>query len=81
MNNKGTAFIQLKKYAEAIKCINKAVQINPNYADAFSGRAVCKVKKGDIDSGLADLDKSIKMDKEKYMDLAKQDESLQTIDK
>ena len=46
-NSKGRAFYILEKYKEAIKCYDKALEIDPNYIDALNDKdlAVDKLEK------------------------------------
>jgi hypothetical protein len=55
------------------------LELDPNNANAFYNRARSKVKKSDIDSGLADLKKAIEIDKEEYIESAKQDKAFESI--
>ena len=58
---------------------DKAIQIDPNKASAFYNSACYKVKKDDIASGLVDLEKALELDKENYLELAKQDKDFESI--
>jgi len=53
--------------------------MNPNYASAWYNRASCNVKKGDIESGLADLKSAIEIGREEYIALAKQNKHFESI--
>ncbi|MCE2507011.1 MAG: tetratricopeptide repeat protein, partial [Nitrosopumilaceae archaeon] len=36
--NKGSTFNELKKYEEATECYDKAIELNPDYPEAFYGK-------------------------------------------
>jgi tetratricopeptide (TPR) repeat protein len=44
-------------------CFDKVLELNPTNSDAWYSRARTKVRKGDIDNGLADLEKAIQLDR------------------
>ncbi|MDQ4014358.1 MAG: tetratricopeptide repeat protein [Thermoproteota archaeon] len=52
---KGVALLNLGNHEEAIKCFDKALEIDPDSAKIWYNRECSKVKKGDIESSLADL--------------------------
>lgn len=43
----GMSYYKLKSYKAAINAFNKAVKINPNYMEAYSGLGVCNYFIGD----------------------------------
>lgn len=44
-------------------CFDKVLELNPTNSDTWYSRARTKVRKGDIDNGLADLEKAIQLDR------------------
>lgn len=72
------ALDNLGRYEEAIDCYDKCLDLNCNDAHAWYNRPCSKVKKSDIENGLADLKKAIEIDK-KYMELAREDEDFESI--
>ena len=44
-------------------CFDKVLEFNPTNSDTWYSRARTKVRKGDIDNGLADLEKAIQLDR------------------
>jgi tetratricopeptide (TPR) repeat protein len=77
-NNKGLALGNLGKHQEAIEHCDKAIELAPKYADAWYNRASYKIKINDVDNGLEDLSKAVKINKE-IIELAKQDKSFEAI--
>ena len=53
-NNRGSAKANLKKYKEAIEDFDKAIEINPNFAEAYRGRARVKEILGDTEGARQD---------------------------
>jgi tetratricopeptide (TPR) repeat protein len=51
----------LKDYDRAIADYNKAIELNPNYAEAYSDRGVTYYYKNDSDQALADYNKAIEL--------------------
>jgi tetratricopeptide (TPR) repeat protein len=68
----------LGKHQEAIECCDKAIELDPKYADAWYNRASYKIKIDDIDNGLADLGKAVEINKD-IIEFAKQDKSFEAI--
>jgi tetratricopeptide (TPR) repeat protein len=52
---KGNSAFDLKKYEDAIKCYNRAIQIDPNYVDAVNKLLSCCDKALEIDPNGADI--------------------------
>ena len=48
-------------YSGAIQDFNKAIELDPNYAEAYAGRGVAKINLGQKDSGCLDLSKAGEM--------------------
>lgn len=59
----GRAYLNLNSFNEAIENYSKAIRINPNYAQAYNGRALC-YDQGlkDFEHALSDYNKSIELD-------------------
>ena len=59
--NKGVALVNLGKLDEAIKAYDKAIEINPQYADAWynKGNILCQL--GKFDEGIKAYDKTIEI--------------------
>jgi len=55
----------------ALNNLNKAIEINPNYAVAYTGRGLSKIKIGLKDSGCLDLSKAGEMGNSKAYDAIK----------
>lgn len=44
--DKGQALYELGQYAEAVKCYDKAIEINPNNANAWKNKGLALYKSG-----------------------------------
>ncbi|MCS7004743.1 MAG: tetratricopeptide repeat protein [Cytophagales bacterium] len=60
--NRGTAFLQIHKYAEAIEDFDKAASLAPFTADIFSQRGIAWFLAGKSEKSLEDLDKALSLD-------------------
>lgn len=58
----GSAKYQLHDYAGAINDLNKAIEIKPNYIEAYYTRAICESKIKKFDKALSDFNKVIELD-------------------
>ncbi len=56
--NRGNAKYELEDYRGAIADYSKAIEINPNDADAYGNRGIAMIKLGQKDSGCLDLSKA-----------------------
>ena len=56
-NSKGVALDNLGKYENAIKSYEEAIRIKPDYADAWYNTSRLKIKTGDIDNAISNLEK------------------------
>jgi tetratricopeptide (TPR) repeat protein len=57
-HNLGWLYYQNGKYEESIQYLNKAIELEPNNGWAYYTRGLCHLKKGDLQSGLKDTEKS-----------------------
>ena len=57
-NARGFAYLQLKLYAKAISDFDKAIQLNPRYANAYANRSAAKKAAGDKSGADGDLAKA-----------------------
>jgi tetratricopeptide (TPR) repeat protein len=58
-NNKGNAFNTQGKYDEAIQCFDKAIELDPKYADAWIGKAMNLGNLGRYDEALQASERAI----------------------
>ncbi|MCX8194741.1 MAG: tetratricopeptide repeat protein [Candidatus Micrarchaeota archaeon] len=54
-SNRGVAKFSLGDYIGAIEDFTKAIELNPNYAEAYYNRGLAKVKLKDYDSAFIDI--------------------------
>jgi tetratricopeptide (TPR) repeat protein len=59
---RGNAFIRSGDMDRAIESFSKALRLNPNYADALTGRGLALCKKGDYENAMADLSEALYFD-------------------
>ncbi|MEQ8189956.1 MAG: tetratricopeptide repeat protein [Candidatus Eremiobacterota bacterium] len=90
-NNKGNALYKLKKYEEAIKCYDKALEIDPDYAYAWfnKGNALNRLEKDE--EAIKCYDKALEIDPNNanawfckglaLKDLKKYEEAIKCYDK
>jgi Putative Zn-dependent protease, contains TPR repeats len=57
---RGAIYLAKGECAEAVKELNRAVEIEPDYSSAYFYRANCYYRTGDFDRAVADYDEAIK---------------------
>ena len=82
--NKGIALYYLEKYEDAIECYNKTLERNLYYriydATIWYNIALAKIKKDyEIEDILRDLKEAIKSDRDKYLQLVRQEKEFESI--
>jgi len=71
-------FREMQRYDEAIADFNKALELDPNSAEAFCRMGIAYLYKGDYDNAILNMEKGLKIDpalKEtmsKYLEEAKE---------
>ena len=63
--NRGVAYLRLGRYPEAIRDLDKAIELSPTYAVLYSDRATANVQLGRLDEALGDFDKAVRLDPER----------------
>jgi|GEM_PF-2709493 len=63
---KGLCYFILEDYQSAIKDFNRTISLGNRLALAYSLRADCKMRMGNIDGGLLDLDTTIQLEPNNY---------------
>lgn len=56
--NEGNALCDQKKYREAIDCYNQALELNPDFAEAYKNRGICYRELGETAKAEADFAKA-----------------------
>ena len=78
MDNKGCAYFKQGKYAEALDAVNKAIEINPQYANAIYNKGIYCLLQNNVDDGLKLLKESFEIDSS-YREMAKTDNDFDSI--
>jgi tetratricopeptide (TPR) repeat protein len=58
LNARGFAFYMLRDWPRAIDDLSHAIQLNPNYANAYYNRGMAKSRVGDAAGAQADLERA-----------------------
>lgn len=61
-HNRGFAYLQSRRYVEALRDFNQAIAINARDADAYMGRGALLSRTGKNDEALIDFDRAIEID-------------------
>lgn len=59
--NRGTAKLEKGNYTDAVTDFDRAIQLEPDYADACGQRGIAKTLLGQYAAALADYDKAIEI--------------------
>ncbi len=57
----GQLFINQKKLTEAISLFDEAIELNPNFAEAYKERGRAKLLNGDKDGSVEDMKRSLEL--------------------
>ena len=60
-SDQGVAYLDRQRYDEAIAEFNKALEIDPNFADAYYNRGLANAKKGSFNEAISDYTKAIQI--------------------
>jgi tetratricopeptide (TPR) repeat protein len=60
--NRGLAYYNQQKYAQAIADYNKAIELDPNDADAYYNRGIAYADQQEYAQAIADYNKAIELD-------------------
>ena len=61
-SNRGSAYINVRKYDDAIADYDRAIALDPSYAMAYNNRGFAKTHKSDYDGATDDYDRAIALD-------------------
>jgi len=59
--NRGAAFMAKAEFDQAIACFDKALRIEPSFAEAYCNRGTAYYEKGQCDAAIADFSKAIEI--------------------
>jgi tetratricopeptide (TPR) repeat protein len=60
-SDQGVAYLDRQRYDEAIAEFNKAIEIDPDFADAYYNRGIANSKKGNLNQAISDYTKAIQI--------------------
>lgn len=61
ISRRGLLYLTLENYQQALTDFNKAISLNPNYAEAYIGRAAYYYHLGERKNAIADFDKATQL--------------------
>ncbi|MBA4377621.1 MAG: hypothetical protein C0395_03050 [Gemmatimonas sp.] len=61
LNNRGLAWAERGDRAAALADLDRALRLDPRYADALGNRGVVKGERGDYDGAIADFDEALRL--------------------
>ncbi|MBC1197932.1 tetratricopeptide repeat protein, partial [Microcystis aeruginosa BLCCF158] len=76
--NRGAALTCMGRYKDALESCDRAIKINPNYANAYYNKACCYGLQNNVELAIENLQRAISLDVE-YQDLAKTDKDFEQI--
>ena len=89
--NRGAAFMTKGDYNQAIACFDKALRIEPSFAEAYCSRGTAYYEKGKCDAAISDFSKAIEINADfaqayynraaAYFDKIEYDKALQDVQK
>ena len=62
-NNRGISYKEKGELDRALKDFNKALELNPDFAEAYNNRGIAYGIKGQVDEAIEDASKAIALDK------------------
>jgi tetratricopeptide (TPR) repeat protein len=62
--NHGAAFMAKGDYDQAIACFDKAIRIEPRFAEAYCNRGTAYYEKGHFDAAISDFSRAIEIEPE-----------------
>jgi tetratricopeptide (TPR) repeat protein len=74
----GITFGKIEDYDKSLEAFDKAIELKPDYADAWYNKACAYSLKGDKENALKNLSKAIELDA-KYKEEAKGDEYFKNL--
>ncbi len=64
LNNRGVAYLGQRKYDEAMADFDSALEMQPEYADAYANRGRAHYEREEYEAAIADLDQAVEHDGE-----------------
>jgi len=62
-NARGYAYLLLHDHASAIQDFDRAIELNPKYANAYRNRGAARKAAGDVNGAAADLERAKQLEK------------------
>ena len=59
---KGMRLFSMRKYNDALICINRAIQLNPSFVQAWLGKSLIFIDLGKYDDSLIYIDRTLQLD-------------------
>lgn len=78
---KGVVYSDLENYSEALKCFNRATEIDPLYGQAWRSKGILLLKMGRPEESIQALDKALKIDPNDVDSLTMKAQALSALGK
>ncbi|MGA9151794.1 MAG: tetratricopeptide repeat protein [Candidatus Nitrosopolaris sp.] len=78
-NNKGDSLFDMKKYKEAIECYDKAIELEPDFADAWESKGVALTDLKKYNEAIKCYDKAIELEPDYFFVWLHKAEALEAL--